>query len=143
MATGRIERAPSPKAASSSARGSPTRTYAWSRHSWPRWTIWCFGVRTNVPPVQHAARHAPPERALEASCRPARLLAPVGDDRNRELLGHDQVFQVRGPPASQLRPVAEVEVFGQGVGGPAPRVHDRRPAPDAGRACEVDEVSGG
>ena len=84
-----------------------------------------------------------PERALEASCRPSRLLAPVGVDRDRELLGHDQVFEVRGPPASQLRPVAEVEVFGQGVGGPAPRVHDRHPAPDAGRACEVDEVSGG
>ncbi len=86
-------------------------------------------------------REEQPERSLEAACRPARLLAAVGVDRDRQLLGHDQVFEVCGLPAAQLRAVAEVEVLGERGSAPAAGIHDGAAAPHPGGACEVREVT--
>ena len=44
------------------------------------------------------------------------------------------------PPAAQLRAVAEIEILGERVVLPAAGVVDGRPAPDAGRAVEVEEA---
>src|SRR6266516_2665296 len=80
------------------------------------------GLNFHDEPVAAAPdRPEQPERALKAARRPSRLLAAIGVDRNWQLLGYDEVFQVRGLPAA--------------------RVDDRRPAPDSRRTGEVDEVS--
>jgi len=82
-----------------------------------------------------------PEGGLKAPGGPAGLLPPVGVDRDRQLLRDDQVFDVGGPPAAQLRAVAEVQVLGQRPRAPAARVQDRGPAPHPGRAGEVGEIA--
>ncbi len=59
-----------------------------------------------------------------------------GQFRGRDQVGHEQEL-----PAAQLRAIAQVEVFGQRVVLPAARVADRRAAPHAGRAVEVEEAT--
>ena len=82
------------------------------------------------------------EGGLEAAGRPARLLASICVDSDRELLGNRQTLDEDGSPAGELGPVAQVQVLGQGVGGPAPGLHDRGSPPDAGGPREVGQVTG-
>jgi hypothetical protein len=81
------------------------------------------------------------EGGLEAASRPAGLLSAIGVDRDRQLFRHDQVLQVCGTPAAQLRPVAQVQILGQGGGAPAARILYRRSPPDSRGAREVGEVT--
>ncbi len=81
------------------------------------------------------------EGGLEASRRPARLLAPVRVDRHRQLLGHHEVLDIRGAPAAELRAVAQVEVLGEGARAPATGVLDCEAPPHPRGAREVGEVA--
>src|SRR5580704_1605024 len=81
------------------------------------------------------------EGGLEAAGGPARLLPSIGVDRNRQLFRHDEVLEVCGAPAAQLRPVAQVQVFRERGGAPAARILDRGTPPHAGGAGEVGEVT--
>src|SRR3989442_11344380 len=92
-----------------------------------------------VPAPEHRTQQA--EGALKAAGRPTRLLASIRVDRHRQLLGHHNVFEVGGPPAFELRAVAQVEILGEGRRAPTPRVLDCRSAPDAGGPGEVGEVA--
>src|SRR5450756_1198497 len=82
----------------------------------------------SVAAAQH--RDEELERGLEAAGRPPGLLAAVRVDRNRQLLGHDEVFDISRAPPTELRPIAEVEVLRQRVRAPAAGILDRGPPPD-------------
>src|SRR5438105_15195778 len=88
-------------------------------------------------------RHEEPESGLEAACRPARLLPPVRVDRYRQLLRHDQVFDVGRFPTTQLRAIAEIQVLSQRSGAPTAGVLHGGSSPYAGSAGEVGEVTAG
>src|SRR3989442_2086770 len=92
-----------------------------------------------VPAPEHRTRRA--EGALKAPGPPTGLLAARRVDRHRRLVGHHNVFEVGGPPAFELRAVAQVEILGEGRRAPPPRVLDCRSAPDAGGPGEVGEVA--
>ena len=79
------------------------------------------------------------DRCLDGAFRPAELLALERGVSFRDLRRDDDVGDVFEVPAFQLGAVGEVEVFGEGVGGPAPCILDRAAAPDAGGAVEVEE----
>ena len=70
---------------------------------------------------------------------PARLLLFVGGQLRRNLPRHFDIGQEERAPAGHLRAVAEVEVFGEGIGGPAAGLFDATPPPNAARAIEGDE----
>src|SRR6266566_2535382 len=131
-AAGTIASAPRPTTASASARGSPTCTYAWSRHSWPRSTIRCFGVRRNSPPRLVA-------RAMAINVL-SDMTAPTTWHRND------------GTPAHQRRPcrtwatmnpiqgaIAELQVLGERGSAPSAGVVDGLTPPNSRRAGEVGE----
>ena len=94
------------------------------------------GERRGEDPRQQLLAH------LHRALGPALLLRLEGVHLDRQLGGGDEVRQVHEPPAPQLRPVGEVEVLGEGVVLPAPRVRDHRAAPDARGAVEVEEAAG-
>jgi len=77
---------------------------------------------------------------LDRSLGPAVLLRLERIHLHRHLGGRDQVLQEDEAPAAQLRAVAQVEIFGQRVVLPAAGVGNRRPAPDARGAVEVEEM---
>ena len=69
------------------------------------------------------------------------LLALEGVHLHRQLGRADHVFQVDEAPALHLGAEAKVEVFGEGVVLPAPRVNDRGAAPHARGTVEVEEAA--
>jgi hypothetical protein len=82
------------------------------------------------------------EAGLDRSLGPAVLLGLERVHLDRHFGRRDEVGQEVELPALELRPVAQVEIFRQGVVLPAPGVRDGRPPPHAGRAVEVEEVPG-
>jgi len=78
---------------------------------------------------------------LDGALGPAVLLALEAVHVRRELGGDDDVLEVDEFPAFELRAVAEVQIFREGVVLPAAAGFDGGPAPDAGGAVEVQEFA--
>ena len=79
---------------------------------------------------------------LNRTLRPPVLLALEAVHVDRQLGRHREVFQVDEPPARELRPVGDVEVFGERVGLPASGVLQTGAAPDPRCAVEVEKPAG-
>ena len=78
-------------------------------------------------------------RSLNATLGPSPLLHQERGGRARQLGRHTDVVAERKAPTRHLRPVADVQVFGERVVLPAARVGERLPAPQPGRTVEVEE----
>ena len=57
----------------------------------------------------------------------------------RKLARHGNVGQELDAPAIELGAIAQVQIFGEGVGPPAARIFDAGSPPDSGGAVEVEE----
>ena len=69
------------------------------------------------------------------------LLALEGIHLDGHFSRRDHVGEEHEPPAAQLRPVAEIQIFGQRVVLPSAGVVDGAPPPDARRAVEIEEAA--
>src|SRR5271157_4274581 len=100
-----------------------------------------FGL---LPPRNRSAQHLRQVffRALDEALGPACLLRLKGGHLDRQLGGAFHVLQVTELPSLQLRAVAEVGIFGEGVVLPSAGVVDRLAPPHPGGAVEVEEHSG-
>jgi hypothetical protein len=78
---------------------------------------------------------------LNRSLGPAMLLRFERVHFHRHFGRRDQVGQEQKLPAAQLRAIAQVEIFGEGVVLPAARFVDARPAPQTGGAVEIKETT--
>jgi len=81
-------------------------------------------------------------RGLHAALGPTFLLDLYGAHLRRQLARNLHVAQKDEAPPGQLRPVTQVEVFGQGRGPPAARILHTGAPPHPGRAVEVEEEPG-
>ena len=81
-------------------------------------------------------------RALDEALGPAGLLGLEGGHLDGELGGALDVLEVFELPALELRAIAEVGVFGEGVVLPAAGFVDGLATPHAGGAVEVEEDAG-
>jgi hypothetical protein len=78
---------------------------------------------------------------LDRAFRPAVLLGLEAIHVHRQFCrGHD-IFQKHELPPLHLRPIAQVEVFREGVMLPSASVFDARFAPDPGGSVEIEEPS--
>ena len=81
-------------------------------------------------------------RALDQALGPARLLRLEGGHLDGQLGRALHVLQVEKLPSLDLRAIAQVGVFGQGVVLPAAGLFDGADAPHAGGAVEIEEDAG-
>ncbi len=79
---------------------------------------------------------------MYAALGPSPLLDFDGAHLGRHLARNPHVTQQDEAPPGKLRPVAQVEIFGQRCRPPASRILHTRPPPHPGRAVEVEEESG-
>ena len=79
---------------------------------------------------------------LRQALGPSRLLHLEAMHLDGQLRGAIEARQVDEAPAFELRAIAEVGIFGEGIVLPAARVVDHGDAQNAGRAVEVEEVAG-
>ncbi len=77
--------------------------------------------------------------ALDQSLGPARLLRLEGGHLDGQLGRALHILQIEKLPSLQLRAIAQIGVFRQGVVLPAARVVDGLDAPHSGRAVEIEE----
>ena len=80
-------------------------------------------------------------RGLHPALRPAPLLHQERSRRARKLGRNADVVPQNEAPPRDLGPVADVQVLGQGVGLPSPRVDERLAAPQPRGPVEVEEPS--
>ena len=98
--------------------------------------------------LDRQAVRAPPDarkketRGLDGALGPTFLLDLYGAHLRRQLARNLYVIQKNEAPAGQLRPVAQIEVFGQRCRPPASRILHTRAPPHPGRAVEVEEQPG-
>ena len=98
-----------------------------------------------APGAEAGAQHLRPQQArhLDGAFRPAELLALQARHLHRDLRRGGYIRAVADPPAQELGPVGEVQVFGEGFAAPVPRRLDAGPPPDPRRAVEGEEEPGG
>src|SRR5207245_6646485 len=73
--------------------------------------------------------------------RPPRLLRLERGHLDRQLRRALHILQVLELPPHQLRPVAQIRIFRQGVMLPPPRSRDRLPPPHPRRPIKIEEHS--
>jgi len=73
---------------------------------------------------------------------PAELLTFQSIDLRWDLGRRGHIGQEKKFPASQLGPIAEVQVLRNGIALPSSGLIDTRPSPDASRAAEIHEQPG-
>ena len=78
-------------------------------------------------------------RRLDPALGPSPLLHQQGGRGARQLGGNAHVIAEDEPPSRHLRPVADVQVLGQGIVLPAARIVQSLPAPQPRRPVEVEE----
>ena len=79
------------------------------------------------------------EQTLCIAGRPARLLLFVSGQLRRDLARHLYFGQKERTPAGHLRAIAQVEVFGQRVGGPATGCLNAAAPPDTASAIKGNQ----
>jgi len=85
----------------------------------------------------HLAEQQP--GALQRTLRPPELLVLQSVQVAGDLTRHDHVPVIDATPTRELRPIAEVEVFGERAGLPATGALDGGATPDARGPVEVEE----
>src|SRR2546423_2919819 len=78
---------------------------------------------------------------LDRAFRPAMLLGFETVHVDRQLGRRDNIRQENKFPASELRAIAQVEIFGQSVVLPPARFADARPTPESGGSVEIEKAA--
>ena len=79
---------------------------------------------------------------LRRTFRPAVLLRLKRRHFDWQLGGRDNLRQEQKPPAFDLGPVTQVQVFGERIRLPAPGRFNARPAPDTAGPVEIEKSTG-
>ena len=88
---------------------------------------------------KHRRQHLP--SGLDASLCPAPLLGEEGLQRTGQLGRYADLIQIHEAPSRQLGSIADIQVFGEGIGLPATCVLQGSTPPHPGRSVEVEETT--